>query len=281
MSIPYAPVKLIRVPALCRSLPRWIPSSIRNRRLHSTKTVNEDELNGVFAVDKPADMTSNDVLSILKKSLNPQPRPLSSLGRDSGPRNDTPSSRPKKLKMGHGGTLDPFATGVLVVAVGSGTKSLSQYLACTKEYLVTGVFGSATDTYDLTGTQTHTAPHAHVTLSSLLAILPNFQGPIMQQPPLYSALKRNGVRLYDLARHAAATGRPDALKNIPLPDPRPVTIHELEVVDWITESPPRVTLRVKCSKGTYIRSLVHDIGKQVGSAAHVVELRRTRQGEWA
>ncbi|KAG5647226.1 hypothetical protein DXG03_000761 [Asterophora parasitica] len=222
------------------------------------------------------------------------------------------------VKIGQGGTLDPLADGVLVVGVGKGTKSLSQFLDCTKEYRTTCLLGCETDTYDSEGARVRTAPWRHVTREQVESALAQFSGEIQQTPPIFSALKMGGKPLYEYAR-----------KGIPLPrpiQPRTVTVHSLELVEWKgsdhsyrwpektfseeekkametalksvegdvsvkdelgpeTETddavPTAFVLKMKVSGGTYVRSIVHDLARVVGSAGHVVTLGRTRQGRFA
>ncbi|KNE68188.1 tRNA pseudouridine synthase B [Allomyces macrogynus ATCC 38327] len=238
-------------------------------------------LNGSFAVDKPQGKTSAHI-----------------------------------LKVGHGGTQDPLATGVLIIGVGHGTKALASYLDCTKTYTVTGQLGAETDTYDMEGQVTKTAPYDHITRDLIDQTLPRFRGDIMQVPPIFSAIKRDGMAMYDYAR----SGKP-----IPELEPRPVTISSLELMDWIpdptpvvksadlataaatpdadltdsaamtatfkadtdarattpsTPTGPQFQLQMTCTKGTYVRSIVHDLADAMDSAAHVVQLRRIRQGDW-
>ncbi|KAI9168110.1 pseudouridine synthase pus4 [Blastocladiella emersonii ATCC 22665] len=240
------------------------------------------KMNGVFAIDKPLGHSSNNYLNVLKYELDP----LSTVQREFGITDkavleELRLERKKlgfRLKVGHGGTLDPNATGVLVIALGHGTKALSRYLGCTKEYTVTGELGSATDTLDCEGVVTETAPTAHVTRDLLLNTLDQFRGDILQTPPLYSAVKRGGRPMYEYAR----AGQP-----APALEPRPVTIHDLELTEWVGAGeripglPPSFSLRLVCSKGTYVRSIVHDVAVAMDTRAHVVALRRTRQGEWS
>ncbi|CAG8450689.1 1500_t:CDS:10 [Scutellospora calospora] len=251
-----------------------------------------------FAINKPRGKTSTEVLNTLKDFF----------------RNKSNSIFIKKLKLGHGGTLDPLATGVLVIGVNDGCKELHKYIGCNKVYSATGLFGFATDSYDSYGKLSKIAPVKHITKEMLTFTLQKFTGNILQKPPLYSALRMDGRRLYDYARKGIALP-----KNI---EPREVKIHSLSLLDFTINhdyKPPTITttilletpkitknssiksidtiinensitenflldnpifkIHVKCGKGTYIRSLVHDIGIELNSAAHVVELVRLQQGD--
>lgn len=170
-----------------------------------------------------------------------------------------------KIKMGHGGTLDNNATGVLVVGIGDGCKLLQTYLNGEKEYVGTGQLGVATSTLDMEGEVEQEQPFAHVTLGMLQSVLPLFRGEIMQTPPMFSNLKRDGRRYRDYARNG---------EELQIPS-RQVTIHSLEISD-LKES-GEFLLHVRCSSGTYVRSLVDDIGREVGTLAALRELVRTTQ----
>ncbi|MFZ5744867.1 MAG: tRNA pseudouridine(55) synthase TruB [Pseudomonadota bacterium] len=169
-----------------------------------------------------------------------------------------------KVKVGHGGTLDPLATGVLPIALGEATKLCGRMLDASKTYAFTVQFGTETDTLDLEGKVIAESP-VRPTLADVEAVLPRFTGPIEQVPPAYSALKVDGMRAYDLARQGAAV----ELKS------RSVTIHSLHVETADAES---VTLVASVSKGTYIRSLARDIALALGTVGHVTMLRRLKAG---
>jgi len=169
-----------------------------------------------------------------------------------------------KVKVGHGGTLDPLATGVLPIALGEATKLCGRMLDATKTYAFTVQFGTETDTLDLEGKVIAESP-VRPTLADVEAVLPRFTGPIEQVPPAYSALKVDGMRAYDLARQGAAV----ELKS------RSVTIHALHVEAADADS---VTLIATVSKGTYIRSLARDIALALGTVGHVTMLRRLKAG---
>ncbi len=192
--------------------------------------------------------------------------------KPSGPSSFTVVKRVRALlgkrreKIGHGGTLDPFASGVLPICVGEGTKVLAFLLAADKSYEAQIRFGVETDTLDVTGQVLAQRPVGDLSASAIEQALAGFRGPIEQVPPMYSALKRDGRPLYSYARAGQTVERAA----------RKVTIHELEMVAF--EGPDRARLRVRCSKGTYIRSLAADLGTRLGVGAHLTELRRTSSG---
>lgn len=175
-------------------------------------------------------------------------------------------------RAGHGGTLDPIATGVLPICLGEATKLAAYLLADDKEYVAEAVLGVETDTLDRTGTVTSTRPADHVTREQVEAVLAAHTGEIDQVPPMYSAIKRGGVRLYERARAGEEVER----------EPRRVRIDRLELVGFSpgaeADARPRIQLAIACSKGTYVRSLIADIGRALGCGAHMAELRRTRSG---
>ncbi len=196
---------------------------------------------GLLLVDKPAGLTSFDVV-----------RRVRSLCRT--------------RKVGHTGTLDPFATGVLPICVGSATRLAGLLTDGDKTYEATVALGVSTDTLDLDGRVVATRPvDPALTEAQFKRILAQFTGSIQQTPPMYSAVKIKGKRLYQYAREGRAVERPS----------REVTVHELTLLAW---TPPRATIRVRCSKGTYVRVLAADIGEALGCGAHLVSLRRTRVG---
>lgn len=168
-------------------------------------------------------------------------------------------------KVGHAGTLDPLATGVLLVAIGDGTKILQFLLADNKSYRATLLLGKTTDTLDAEGLVLLERPVPLDCQQRLESICDQFRGDIMQTPPMYSALKRNGVPLYKLARQGEVVER----------EARPVSVSRLDIVHIDL---PYVTIEVDCSKGTYIRSIIDDIGEALGCGAHMTELRRTQSG---
>ncbi len=198
-------------------------------------------MNGIIIIDKPQEWTSNDVVSRLRRVFNTR-------------------------RIGHGGTLDPMATGVLPVFVGRATRGVEFFEHAEKVYETTIRFGLTTDTEDISG-KTLTETDISLTEEELLAVLPRFRGDILQVPPMYSAIKIGGQKLYDLARKGREVER----------QPRPITIHELELLEF---SGKEARLRVRCSKGTYIRTLCKDIGEALGCGGCMAALRRVRAGEY-
>ena len=198
-------------------------------------------MNGIISIDKPQDWTSNDVVSRLRRVF-------------------------KTRRIGHGGTLDPMATGVLPVFVGRATRGVEFFEHAQKIYETVLKPGVTTDTEDITGTIL-TRQEVHITEEMVEAVLPQFRGEIMQVPPMYSALKVNGQKLYDLARKGREVER----------QPRPITIHELTFLGMCDDG---IRLRVHCSKGTYIRTLCKDIGEALGCGGCMAQLRRVQAGEY-
>ncbi len=193
--------------------------------------------NGIIIIDKPANWTSMDVCAKLRGIL-------------------------KTKKVGHAGTLDPMATGVLPVFVGQATRGVSFAESGEKEYVAKLRLGLVTDTQDTSG-RTLAGHPVTVSMDDLAAVLPRFTGAIEQIPPMYSAIKINGQKLYDLARQGREVER----------KPRAVTIHQLELLERLSDTD--FTLRVRCSKGTYVRTLCHDIGQALGCGGCMASLRRT------
>ncbi|XP_030611076.1 pseudouridylate synthase TRUB1 [Archocentrus centrarchus] len=214
-------------------------------------------LNGLFAIYKKRGPTSADVLNVLKEALL----------KEAGVKNPNPRKRKNQsLKMGHGGTLDSSASGVLVVGVGNGTKMLSTMLTGSKKYIAVGELGKATDTLDATGSVILEKEFEHITRLDMEEKLKAFTGDIMQVPPLYSALKKDGQRLSVLLKKGHKVEAKPA---------RPVTVYNLTLQEF---KPPLFTLDIECGGGFYVRSLVDDLGKALSSCAHVKELIRTKQG---
>ncbi len=174
----------------------------------------------------------------------------------------------KKLKVGHTGTLDPLATGVVVVCTGKKTKLIDQLQQHTKEYVATLQLGATTPSYDLEKPIDATYPTEHITRELIDQTIPLFQGEQWQVPPMFSAVKVDGKRAYELARK----GEDAELK------PKLLVIDLIEVLRFDPSS-MQLTLRVVCSKGTYIRALARDIGQRLDSGAHLIALRRTRVGD--
>ncbi len=174
----------------------------------------------------------------------------------------------KKLKVGHTGTLDPLATGVVVVCTGKKTKLIDQLQQHTKEYVATLQLGATTPSYDLEKPIDKTYPTEHITRALIDEVLPRFRGEIWQTPPTFSAVKIDGKRAYEYARK----GQDVEIK------PKLLVIDELEVLRFCPET-MQLEIRVVCSKGTYIRALARDIGEALRSGAHLIALRRTRVGK--
>lgn len=174
----------------------------------------------------------------------------------------------KRVKMGHAGTLDPLATGVLILCTGKETKNIESLQRHTKEYTATLQLGATTASYDREHTVDYTYPTRHITRELIKQTLPQFVGDIMQRPPLYSACMVAGDRAYELARK----GRDVELA------PKPVHIDEIELTDF-NPNTMQMSIRVVCGKGTYIRSLARDIGAALGSGAFLTALCRTRVGD--
>ncbi len=201
----------------------------------------------MFFVDKPLKWTSFDAVKRVRGVL----------ARRTGK---------KKLKVGHAGTLDPLATGVLVICTGKATKRIDELQAHVKEYVAAIKLGATTPSFDLETEIDATFEWEHITRELIDEKLQHFIGSIQQIPPAYSACKVDGKRAYKLARK----GREVELKA------KELVIDEIEVLEWV---PPLLTVRVVCSKGTYIRALARDIGEALGSGAHLAALRRTRVGD--
>ena len=197
---------------------------------------------GVLVVDKPSGVTSHDVVDEVRKRL-------------------------RTRKVGHAGTLDPDATGILVLGLGRATRFLDYAQAEPKRYLAIASFGTATTTQDASGEVVERrAPEFD--RADLERALARFRGPIDQVPPMVSAVKVKGERLHVRARRGESVERPA----------RRVVIHELELRSFVPGVPPEATLEVECSAGTYIRTLVHDLGSDLGCGAHLVFLRRVAAG---
>lgn len=196
-------------------------------------------MDGIFNIDKAVGMTSHDVVARVRRLT-------------------------RQKRVGHAGTLDPAASGVLPICLGQATR-VAEYLSESgKAYRAVVIFGAVTDTYDAEGEVVRSAP-VDLTREQLAEALPAFLGPQMQLPPLYSAIKLGGQPLYKLARAGIEAER----------QARPVVISRLDLLDW---QPPALTLEVECSKGTYIRSLAYDLGERLGCGAHLGGLVRLRSG---
>lgn len=209
----------------------------------------EDFLNGqILLIDKPLEWSSFQAVNALKWAI----RKKFDL---------------KKIKIGHAGTLDPLATGLLIICTGKFTKKIPELQGQIKEYTGTFTLGATTPSYDLETEVNQTYPTEHLTQNIIKEATKEFLGEIEQVPPIFSALKKDGKRLYELARE----GKEVDIKS------RKITISEFEITRIQL---PEVDFRVVCSKGTYIRSLAHDFGKALGSGAHLSTLRRTKIGDF-
>ncbi|MDH5373767.1 MAG: tRNA pseudouridine(55) synthase TruB [Acidimicrobiia bacterium] len=200
-------------------------------------------VDGFLLVDKPGGWTSHDVVAKARQLL-------------------------AQKKVGHSGTLDPMATGLVVLGLGRATRTLRYTQEAGKRYVATAQFGVATDTLDADGAILSRSPMSFEE-GDLAAIIPRFVGSIMQVPPMVSALKIGGRKLYELAREGKEVER----------QPRPVQVYEIELLDFAPGSYPEATFRVDCGSGTYIRTLADDFGRALGGHAHLTALRRTRVGK--
>ena len=197
-------------------------------------------MDGILNVDKPYGLTSMDVVRRLKRASGVK-------------------------RVGHGGTLDPIATGVIPICFGQATRLMEYLVDGTKDYRAVVELGVETDTYDALGQVVSNQNASHVTLADVSDALESYTGVIQQVPPMYSALKQQGKRLYDLARAGIEVAR----------EPRTVEVFEITVLDW---SPPQVTLEATCGRGFYVRSLAHDLGSSLGCGGHLKSLTRLRSG---
>lgn len=198
-------------------------------------------MEGIIVIDKPKGITSFDVIRVLRRTL-------------------------RERRIGHTGTLDPLATGILVICVGRATKLAQDIEGYEKEYIADFELGYKTDTYDIEGKVLDTVSDINVSREELLEALSKYKGDIKQVPPMYSAIKVDGKKLYELAREGIEIERKS----------RDVTISSLELLDY---SNKKVKIDCEVSKGTYIRSLIYDIGEDLKTFATMTDLRRTRVGE--
>ncbi len=204
----------------------------------------------VLNVDKPLGWSSTDVVRKIKYALE-------RIGY-------------KRIKVGHAGTLDPLATGVLIVCIGRATKRVEELQAERKEYVADIVLGATTASYDLEHPVEGDFPWRHITCSDVELILKQLTGERLQTPPVYSAKKMEGRRAYEMAREGEEPEMRRALINI----------YEMELLECALPDEPRLRVRVECSKGTYIRSLAHEIGVGLASDGYLEGLRRTRSGDY-
>ena len=210
----------------------------------------EDYKNGqILLIDKPLEWTSFQVVNKLRWHIRKH-------------------FNIKKIKVGHAGTLDPLATGLLIICTGKQTKNINEYQGQIKEYTGTVVIGATTPSYDLETEINETFPTEHITEELLHKTTEQFLGKIQQKPPIFSAIKKDGKRLYELARKGETT----EIKA------REVEINEFEITKIDL---PNVEFRIVCSKGTYIRSIANDYGEALNSGAHLSVLRRTKIGDFS
>ena len=214
-------------------------------------TTVEDFLNGqILLIDKPLNWTSFQAVNKIKYAL------INKVGL------------PKKFKIGHAGTLDPLASGLLLICTGKFTKKISELQGQAKEYTGTFLIGATTPSYDLETEIDETFSISHIDNDLIHETVKQFLGEINQKPPIYSAIKKDGVRLYEHARAGEVVEI----------EFRKTTIHEFEITRIAL---PEIDFRVVCSKGTYIRSLAFDFGKALNSGAHLTALRRTKIGDYS
>jgi len=199
-------------------------------------------MDGILVVNKPSGITSHDVVDFIRRKFNIK-------------------------RVGHAGTLDPLATGVLVMLLGKATKLSNTFLNDDKEYIAKLYFGKSTDTQDSQGKVLEEKNIAPIDIENIKKALENFKGEIEQIPPMVSAIKHKGKKLYELARAGKTVVR----------EPRKIRISEIEILDFKF---PELTFKVKCSKGTYVRTLCEDIGKTLGVPSHMSGLVRSASGDF-
>ncbi len=203
----------------------------------------------ILHINKPYGMTSFGALAFVRKRISE-------------------AAGVKRVKTGHAGTLDPLATGVLILCTGKCTKMIPQLQYHSKEYTATLQLGATTASYDMEHPVNETFPTEHITKEIILETLEQFKGDIMQVPPTYSAVKKNGDRAYELRRRG---------EEVKL-DAKPVHIEDIELL-WFDPETKQAQIRVECGKGTYIRALARDIGRAMGCGAYLTQLCRTRLGD--
>jgi tRNA pseudouridine55 synthase len=222
----------------CANCPQ-APTGPRSRWVAPKRDV---PLSGILNIDKPPDMTSHDVVDVVRRVAG-------------------------QRKVGHAGTLDPLASGVLLVCLGQATRIAEYLMASPKRYRATIVLGATTDTYDVEGEILTSGGRTDWSRPEIAAALDTFVGRTWQVPPMYSALKRGGQPLYKLARQGQTVER----------EPRPVDIAEILLLSW---TPPALTIEVACSPGTYVRTLAHDLGQRLGCGAYLSALVRLSSGQF-
>jgi len=201
------------------------------------------QIDGILLVDKPEGLTSHDVVDAVRRRF-------------------------RIRKVGHGGTLDPMATGLLVLLLGRGTRLFERIMSSDKLYEGTMHLGVATDSHDRDGEVTATGDFSGVTRERLQREMEKWQGDVLQTPPMISAIKKDGVPLYKLARRGEEVER----------KPRLIHVYRFELLDY---DPPRARFRLRCTKGTYVRTLCHDVGQGLGCGAYLEELRRLAVGRFS
>ena len=212
-------------------------------------SIDDLEKGKMILVDKPIRWTSFDVVKYIRKLLQLK-------------------FKIKKIKVGHAGTLDPLATGLLIVCIGKQTKSISEYQDLKKTYTGKFKLGETTLSYDAETSVNEKFEYEHITYHDIKKLAIEFIGKIIQKPPIYSAVKKGGKRLYEYAR-----------KNIEIEiDNREVNIYDFKILNFST---PYIEFKIECSKGTYIRSIANDFGKRLDSGSYLYELRRTKIGEFS
>ena len=203
----------------------------------------------VILIDKPINWTSFDVVKYIRKSLEHK-------------------FKIKKIKVGHAGTLDPLATGLLIICIGKQTKNISKYQDLAKTYTGKFKLGESTLSFDAETDVNEKFEYDHITINNLKKLANEFIGNSLQKPPIFSAIKKDGKRLYNYAREN---------KEIEI-DKREIQIYDFEILDF---NSPYVEFKIDCSKGTYIRTIANDFGKRLNSGSYLYELRRTKIGEFS
>ena len=203
----------------------------------------------VILIDKPINWTSFDVVKYIRKSLEHK-------------------FKIKKIKVGHAGTLDPLATGLLIICIGKQTKNISKYQDLAKTYTGKFKLGESTPSFDAETDVNEKFEYDHITINNLKKLANKFIGNSLQKPPIFSAIKKDGKRLYNYAREN---------KEIEI-DKREIQIYDFEILDF---NSPYVEFKIDCSKGTYIRTIANDFGKRLNSGSYLYELRRTKIGEFS
>ncbi len=214
------------------------------------KNFNEiDFISGsILLIDKPLDWTSFDVVNKIRTNL-------------------CHKLKVKKLKVGHAGTLDPKATGLVIVCTGKETKTIDLIQAKEKEYIATLKLGATTPSFDLETEEDSSSPFEHITIDMIEESIKEFKGEIDQIPPIFSAIKINGKRAFEYARKG---------KELEM-EPRKINIYDIKIIEY---NSPKLVLKINCSKGTYIRSIARDLGTKLGCGAYLIELRRTLIGDY-